>query len=113
MSTVESTLDSPPTSTTRTSLETFQTTSSTVSALPLSDEAEESSPRLGLVVDLVSHVAQIYSSTRSSTSVDGHDQDDDDAGAAQRRDLLIGVICLSLALLIVLGLVGYFFYRVN
>ena len=45
-----------------------------------------------------------------------HDPDDDadgvDVDAAQRRNLLIGVICLTVALVLLLGAIGYFFYRV-
>ena len=73
-------------------------------------DAVTSSRASELVGELVSHVSEAFlSSTELAVREDAADNTVDQG---QRRQLLIGVICLSIVLLLVLSAVGYFFYRV-
>ena len=96
------------TTTAGTSLTTVQTVQPLVT--DQAADAVTSSRASELVGELVSHVSEAFlSSTELAVREDAADNTVDQG---QRRQLLIGVICLSIVLLLVLSAVGYFFYRV-
>ena len=122
-STTLSSLTSPSLSTTP-SFETVLTTSSTTtsttttSVWPLRAESEEVTSASTVVFEIISHVGDVLSATTEQVvedhlgEADGRPRDlliGEDSG---RRDLLIAIICLAAILLLVLGGIGYFFYRV-
>ena len=104
---------------TSTSLETVLTTSSTTSAWPLQTDFQDPGPSSTLVSEIFSHVGDVISSATTPEVVEDLDGPVDlqqgvlliseDGG---RRQLLIGLICLAVILLLVLLAIGYFFYRV-
>ena len=86
-----------------------QTTSSTTSAWPFVESQQDNSSVGSTLSDIVSHVRQVLSPEIPQDDVDPEVDVQEDAG---RRQLLIGLICVAVILLLVLVAVGYFFYRV-
>ena len=93
---------------TPTLLETPLPTSSTASAWFPEVNSSTSS---ALLTEVVTHVGQLFLAATTERAVQDHDAEDDPEDG-QRRQLLIGLICLAVALFLVLVAVGYFFYRV-
>lgn len=68
-----------------------------------------------LLTELSSQISQAFFSSATTEAPEGEDpQPEPDAGAheTQRRQLLIGIICLAVALIVVIAAIGFFFYKV-
>ena len=118
-----STIDSTFTTATTTSVSSLSTTEA-FTPNPFLDEGLTRSPGSTTVSDFFGNVSEIFLAATTEahraeapdvTEALEHQPDQPDAAAAadaEKRNLLIGVVCLTIILIVLLAAISYFFYRV-